>query len=160
MAMHDLRDCFAKAGCRKIQTYIQSGNVVFEANEPTAARAAEDVLKQFGVPAVLRSAEELKVALERNPFRGAEATPERLHVLFLKDLPDAEHAASLDPNRSPGDSFAVVGREVYLHTPDGLGRSKLTHAWFDSRLRTTGTARNWRTCLKLLDMAVNSDLSE
>ena len=55
-------------------------------------------------------------------------------------------------NPGPGDRFAVLGREVYLHLPNGAGRTKLSNAWFDSRLETVSTARNWRTVQKLLAM--------
>ena len=59
----------------------------------------------------------------------------------------------MDPNRSPPDRFTVLGREVYLHCPGGYGNSKLTNAWFDARLETVSTVRNWRTVLELLAMA-------
>jgi uncharacterized protein (DUF1697 family) len=57
---------------------------------------------------------------------------------------------SLEPK--PPDEFAVIGREIYLRCPNGYGKTKLTNAWFDSRLKTISTVRNWRTVLKLLEM--------
>ena len=60
---------------------------------------------------------------------------------------------SLDAHRSPPDRFMVRGREIYLHCPNGLGRTKLTNQYFDSRLSTVSTVRNWRTVLKLLELA-------
>lgn len=63
------------------------------------------------------------------------------------------HVAQLDPGRSPPDEFLVRGREVYLHCPNGLGRSKLTNQYFDAKLATTSTVRNWKTVLKLLELA-------
>ena len=62
---------------------------------------------------------------------------------------------SLDPNRSPGDEYVVKGREIYLWLPNGFGRSKLSNAYFDSKLATVSTARNWRTVLKLTEMAIS-----
>lgn len=73
--------------------------------------------------------------------------------MFLMDLPAAATVAELDPGHSPPDAFLVRGREIYLHCPDGMARTKLTNQYFDSRLGTTSTARNWRTVLKLLDLA-------
>jgi len=61
--------------------------------------------------------------------------------------------AGLDPGRSPPDEFVVRGREIYLRFPGGVARSKLTNAYFDSKLATTSTVRNWRTVLKLLDLS-------
>lgn len=75
-----------------------------------------------------------------------------LHVHFLAELPTAQAVKALDPNRSAPDAFRVVGREVYLHMPNGMGRTKLTSTYLDSRLQTVGTARNWATVQKLLEM--------
>ena len=83
----------------------------------------------------------------------AGAETDRLHVVFLADAPDAEHVEALDPNRSSPDEFAVRGREIYLHCPNGLARSKLTNSYFDSRLSTISTMRNWKTVRKLLELA-------
>ena len=61
--------------------------------------------------------------------------------------------AALDPRRSPSDAFAVRGREIYLQFPNGVANTKLTNAYFDSRLATISTGRNWRTVLKLFELA-------
>ena len=87
-----------------------------------------------------------------NPFLKAGLPEITLYVYFLADEPAAAAVKSLDPNRSPGDRFHLSGREVYMHLPNGAGRSKLTSAYFDSRLSTVATARNWATTLKLLEM--------
>jgi uncharacterized protein (DUF1697 family) len=107
----------------------------------------------FPVPVILRTADEMEAVIRRNPFPKADPDKERLHVSFLVSEPTAAQIASLDPNRSPGDTFKVLGREIYLLLPNGAGNSKLTNAYFDSKLKTTSTARNWRTVLKLLEMA-------
>jgi uncharacterized protein (DUF1697 family) len=73
--------------------------------------------------------------------------------MFLADAPARAAVAGLDSRRSPPDEFAVVGREIYLRLPHGVARTKLTNAWFDSRLATTSTMRNWRTVLKLVELA-------
>ena len=73
-------------------------------------------------------------------------------MIFLADEPGAHLVTGLDPDRSPGDSFYVLGKDVYLHLPNGVVRSKLTNAYFDSKLKTTGTQRNWRTVCKLAAM--------
>ena len=73
-------------------------------------------------------------------------------MAFLADAPGKREAAALDPERSPGDAFALVGRDLYLHLPNGVGRTKLTNAYLDRTLQTTSTLRNWRTVLELLEM--------
>jgi uncharacterized protein (DUF1697 family) len=154
--MKDLAEIFAKAGCAEVRTYIQSGNVLFRATPAVAKvlapRITEQIAKRFGfqIPLVLRTAEQLAAAIKNNPFR--EIPQEALHVYFLAGVPDAARAAQLDPGRSKPDAFIVQGSEIYLHLPNGMGRSKLTNAYFDSKLATTSTARSWRTILKLLEL--------
>jgi uncharacterized protein (DUF1697 family) len=157
MKMKDLVAVFEKCGCTDVTTYIQSGNVVYTA--PTLAKIDAELLaakieKAFGfeVPVVVRTAEELEAAIKRNPFPKADPDKERMHVSFLASEPTKEQIASLDPNRSPGDTFKVLGKEIYLLFPNGAGNTKLTSQYLDSRLKTIGTARNWRTVLALREM--------
>ena len=112
---------------------------------------ARTVRARFGfeVPIVLRTFDELGAVLLANPFLAEGAAETALHVSFIADLPSAAAVQQLDPNRSPGDSFIVKGKEIYLHLPNGMARTKLTSQYFDSRLKTVGTARNWRTVQQL-----------
>lgn len=162
LPMSALAEIFAEAGCTDVRTYIQSGNVVFSA-PPILGRRLPDLISKriadrlgLRVPVVLRTAEDIRLVAEANPFLRAGTDPASLHVAFLADLPDPRHVAALDPKRSPGDSFVVLGREIYLSLPNGMARSKLTNAYFDSGLATISTARNWRTVLKLVEMTHNS----
>ena len=154
LPMETLRGLFATAGCTDVETYIQSGNVVFHAparklktlaGELQAAIEAGLGLK---VPVVLRSGDAwAEVAKAHLLAKGAD--PAFLHVVFRADVPDAKALAGLEANRSPPDTFVVRGSEVYLHCPKGYGQSKLTNAWFDSKLSTVSTVRNWRTVQEL-----------
>jgi uncharacterized protein (DUF1697 family) len=159
LPMKELVALFEGAGCSDVRTYIQSGNVVFRTSEKSAAAVAKDVERRieerFGyeVPVILRTAEALGTVASGNPFLADGADETHLHVGFLATRPTPEAVASLDPARSAIDSFRVVGTEVYLHTPGGMGRTKLTTDWFDRRLGATMTVRNWRTVGKLVDMA-------
>ena len=157
LPMADLRDIFATAGCTAVQTYIQSGNVVFEAAQDLAERVPEIVTgtirQRFGyeTAVVLRSSEELRQVVASNPF-DTSGDPRFLQVAFLEDTPGAEAVSRLDPDRSPPDAFAVRGRNVHLHYPNGVARSKLTNEYLAAQLQTASTMRNWRTVLKLLEM--------
>jgi len=157
--MKELAAILAGAGCRDVRTYIQSGNVVYRAPTALARRVPAAVsaalARRLGltVPVVTRSAAELDAVARENPFLRAGADPATLHVAFLADHPSADRVAALDPKRSPPDTFEVRGREVYLCCPKGYGTTKLTNAWFDGKLQTTSTVRNWRTVLTLLEMA-------
>lgn len=153
--MRDLVTIFEQAGCENVRTFIQSGNVIFTASPKVSERLgvviAELISERFGyrTPAILRTAAQLREVVSSNPFPARE---EHLHVMFLRDRPSAKQIAGLDPTRSAPDAFVVRGAEVYLHLPNGAGKSKLTNAWFDAKLITTSTLRNWRTVTKLLAM--------
>jgi uncharacterized protein (DUF1697 family) len=157
--MKDLVGLFEDAGCEDVSTYIQSGNVLFAAKAATVktlpAVMSKAIAKRFGfeIPVILRSVKEWETVIEKNPFVRAKAPPESLHVAFLKDSPLKTAVAALDPERSPPDTFEVVGANVYLCCPNGFGRTKLSNAWFDSKLKTVSTIRNWRTVLTLRDLA-------
>jgi uncharacterized protein (DUF1697 family) len=157
LPMKDLAAMFSAAGCEDVLTYIQSGNVVFNARPAVAAKVpaavASAILARSGyrVPVVTRSADEVRGVAAKNPFLAGH-DPATLHVAFLADKPKAAAVASLDAGRSPPDELIVRGREIYLRLPNGVAPSKLTNAYFDSALGTTSTMRNWRTVLKLLEL--------
>ncbi len=155
LPMKELTAIFEGAGCREVRTFIQSGNVIFAATPRVCgnpgAVIGTQIEKTYGyrTPVIVRTKSQLRDAVVRNPFPGEE---ERLHVMFLQDRPGARQIALLDPDRSTPDRFLVRGSEIYLHLPNGVGRSRLTNTWFDTKLATVSTLRNWRTVTKLLDL--------
>lgn len=159
LPMKDLKEIFVSAGCSDVSSYIQSGNVIFNAPKGILKKLpgmiAGEIGRRFGfeVPVILRSSEQLENTISANPFLRAGEPEKTLHVMFLADLPDPAAVSSLDHNRSPGDRFHVQERDVYLHLPNGGARSKLTNAYFDSKLSTRSTIRNWATVLKLLELS-------
>lgn len=158
LPMKDLAAMFTDAGCTSVATYIQSGNVVFDASPALARRIPDRIEKaiadRFGyrIPVVTRTAGELRKVVRGNPFLRAGADAGTLHVAFLADSPAVARVKALDPDRSPPDAFVVRGREIYLHCPNGFARTKLTNAYFDSKLSTMTTVRNWRTVETLVDL--------
>lgn len=157
VSMPELKSSLASLGLEGVVTYIQSGNVVFRSptggRQELAARIEQQIAEAFGVrPTVLlRTPAELVAIAEGNPFLKGEADhSKQLHVVFLGGRPAADAVARLDPGRSPPDDFSVRGSEIYLHLPNGSGRSKLTLDYFERRLGLAATARNWNTLLKLL----------
>lgn len=168
LPMATLREIVTRVGGDAVQTYIQSGNVVFQADHEVEHLA--DALRRgiadtqgLDIPIVLLKGDEFRTLLGKNPFLTVaqesaeedEVDIKTLHVGFLADSPTGEQIAGLNPDHSPPDSFHVAGRAVYLRYPKGLARSKLTNAYFDRRLQTVCTVRNWKTCLKLLEMLEN-----
>jgi uncharacterized protein (DUF1697 family) len=158
LLMKDLAEMFLEAGCTDAKTFIQSGNVLFNAPAKVARQIAGvlpvQIEKRFGhrPPFVIRTAQQLAVVAANNPFLQAGAAADMVHVLFLADTPDAARVKGLDFTRSTPDAFSVRGAEVYLHLPNGAARTKLTNAYFDSQLATVSTGRNWRTVTALLKM--------
>jgi len=157
--MATLSAMFAAEGATSVTTFIQSGNVVFDAPPKLAATIAARIERQIEkklalrVPLVLRSGAEMAEAVARNPYVAAGVDDNELHLMFLADKPAAKLVATLDANRSPGDTFALVGRDLYVRLPNGAARTKLTNAYFDKALATVSTMRNWRTVLKLCELA-------
>jgi uncharacterized protein (DUF1697 family) len=159
LPMKELAAMFRDAGAVFVDTYIQSGNVVYEA-PPARARAlpsciARELEALLGkhIPVVFRTPAEMNGVAKSNPYLASGADPTRLHVAFLADEPTAPRIARLDPRKFAPDSFTVRGRELYLHFPAGVAKTKLTNVGLDRELATTSTIRNWRTVLALCERA-------
>jgi uncharacterized protein (DUF1697 family) len=160
VAMTTLRRMFEDAGAREVETYIQSGNVVFAAPSKLATKITRQVhdaiTGELGldIPLVLRSAAAiLAIAGGEHPFADEVAEAKLLMVAFLDRKPSAAGIASFDPSaRSPGDFAELRGQQAYLAFPNGSGRSKLDATWLDRKLGVTSTWRNWLTVQKLATM--------
>ena len=149
LAMKDLVALCEDAGFQSVRTYIQSGNVVFQsrlAESGVKARLERALAAKVGKPVgvLLRSGPELESVLKRNPF--AKAPANRVLVLFLNEAPARNALAGLViPGR---EEVKLDGREIFVHYPDGMGRSRLRIP-----LAATSTGRNMNTVAKLAAMA-------
>lgn len=163
VAMADLRAVASSLDLADVSTYIQSGNLLFSSDGTDAVPLA-DALEQaisarLGVqPAVVvLSAAELARVIAANPFPG-ETNPRLVHAVLRRDEVDAAGvaavAAAVRQARAAGsrDDAAVVGPTLFLHTPDGMGRSELMARLGRAGVQATGTARNWATVTKLMTM--------
>ncbi len=158
--MEKLRALYESLGLRDIQTYVQSGNVIFRAPERNIGslhnRIANRIEETFGFrPEVIhRASSALREAVAKNPFADRpDVEPGKLIVVFLTGTPDAEARQKfLDLKVGPEESH-IEGREAYIYFPNGMGRSKLTPALIERTLKTSGTGRNWNTVKKLLEIA-------
>lgn len=162
LPMDSLSTILLAAGCQGVTTYIQSGNVVFSANITSAARFSNSVgraiEKHHGFrPAVhLLTARDLDAAIAANPYREAESEPKSLHVFFLDESPQKARLNDAKAFLAESESVTVVGRCLYLHAPDGIGRSRFAQN-VDRVLGVSTTARNWRTVMKLAELAAEPD---
>lgn len=163
VAMADLRELAAGLGHAEVATYIQSGNLLFTSADADATSLADtleaEIAARLGVrPAVVViSASDLAQVIKDNPFPD-EANPKCLHAVFRRDVVNSDGiatvAAEVQRARDSGsrDDAVVVGRTLYLRTPDGLGRSDLAARLARTSVQSVGTARNWATVTKLMAM--------
>ncbi len=155
LSMAELRRLCESIGCTDVATYIQSGNVVLD-----SALTADDLCHQvqaaitaavgFTPTAVLRRPVDLDRVVQTHPFPDADG--DKIHVGFMSSPPSKKAVADLADVDHPPEEFAVRGAEIYLHLPNGMGRSKLATVPFEKRLGVAITMRNWRTVNKLHDM--------
>ena len=159
LPMAELVPLLEALGLEDVVTYIQSGNVVFRAPHggraklSTSIEQAIEAATGLDVAVLLRTRSDLARIAGANPFLDDGADVSKLHVVFLDGRPAKAAAARLDPDRSPPDELSLSGTEVYLRYPNGSGRSKLTLDYLERTLGVRGTARNWKTVTKLLELA-------
>jgi uncharacterized protein (DUF1697 family) len=156
LPMAQLRSIAADAGFCDVRTYIQSGNLV--ATTTLDASAAGDLLAEailtatgLSLSVIVRTAEQWSDIIAANPFPDAVDPGRELHVVFLP-APATEVVRAFDASTFAPEAFAVTGAEVYLHLPDGMGRSKLAVAVTRVPEIAAGTARNWNTVLQLASL--------
>lgn len=160
--MADLRMNMEAGGYKNVQTYIQSGNIVFESPDTSAqsvAKNIEGLIKAqygFDVTVFVYSKEEIERAVDNNPFitgRAPEpAGAKKLYVTFLNAVPSAEDIDKLKQAPIGDDSIAVSGNILYFKLAESAATSKLSNNLIENKLRLRATTRNWNTTLKLLEM--------
>ena len=158
LPMADLRALCGGLGWKDVETYIQSGNVVFSASGSPAAleaRLEQAIKERFGldVPVVVRTAAQWAACVKANPFPDAgRDSPNRLQMLVSKQPPKADASARLIERADAGEEVKAAGGVLWLHYPEGIARSKLTPSLIDKACGSPSTSRNWRTVLKLKEM--------
>lgn len=153
--MSDLKQLYEELDFKKVQTFIQSGNVVFESKSSTSlAKKIEQNIKQkyeFDVPVIIRTMDEMETTIKNNPFlktKGIEL--DKLHVTYLSEPPTVESIKKIKEYNFEPDTFHIIEKEIYIHCPNGYGRTKLTNTFFEKKLNITATTRNWKTSNELL----------
>jgi uncharacterized protein (DUF1697 family) len=151
LAMTALARVLEGLGGRDVQTYLQSGNAVFAGPKKVGNSLEQALLAELGVRSqvLVRSGSELAAVVAAKPYAAAGKA---VSVTFLAGPPPAAKVRAVDPAAYGTDEFVVIGSEVYLHTPDGYGRTKLNNAFWERKLSTVATTRNWNTVLALTEM--------
>jgi uncharacterized protein (DUF1697 family) len=154
--MAELRELLTKLKFENVQTYIQSGNIVLNSKntkEQVIEKVKNGITSKFGydVPVLAKTISEWEKAIANNPY------PTENHKIvsftFLSEVPTE---TIIEVNITNDDVYAVVNDMVYMYCPDGFGSTKLTNNLFEKKLKVTATSRNFRTTMKLLEMAKNN----
>jgi uncharacterized protein (DUF1697 family) len=156
--MADLKSSFEELGFKNVVSYINSGNLAFDAakagEEKLCAKVENAVEKMVGrtVDVMVREQKDIERVIAGNPFKGQFGSHKEMHVLFLKDEMPAEKREQLLAAALEGERYEVKGREIYCHLPTGVADSLLTKGFFEKKPKVSTTARNWRTVEKLAEL--------
>lgn len=170
--MPELKAAFEGCGFENVVTYINSGNIAFDAEPssslPKPARSKgilavetllTDTIEQAvqtefdkQIPVMIREQSEMDEILTNNPFAGQFESHKEMHVLFLKEEMPSDKQQQLLEAATPPERFEVNGREVYCHLPMGVAESLLGKSFIEKKLKVAVTGRNWRTVEKLAEL--------
>ncbi len=156
--MADLKALCENLGLEKVKTYIQSGNLIFTSDQINSE--LENILEKaindkfgFDVPVIVRSSEELQTSIGKNPFFVGDGKIDRLHLTFLKEKPTKKNKEKIQTYDYEPDKFKIDGRDVFIFCTGKYHKSKLTNNFFEKKLNTGATTRNWKTVLKLYELS-------
>lgn len=165
--MDELRALYESLKFADPRTYVQSGNVIFRTKEKNSAALAKKIQdaieRKFGFrpDVILRTVNELRAAIAASPFaasRGLE--PGKILVTFLAGDPGPDARTTLAGLKGYPEELHLKGRELYIYFPGGAGKSKLPWSKVEKLVQTTGTARNWNSVTKMLEVAEEMEGAE
>ncbi len=155
--MAELREVLTTSGLENVQTYIQSGNVIFQSSEENKVKLEAIINKAinahfgFNVPVLVRSKEEIKAILDDCPF--PEEKKVVSYFIMLSETPKKDLIDETSKQILPNEEFVITNNCVYIFYALGAGKAKLGINWFEKKLKVKATARNYRTMAKLIDMS-------
>jgi uncharacterized protein (DUF1697 family) len=157
--MDALKELHTSLNLQNVQTYIQSGNVVFASDNPDVTVIQKDIeggfAQKFGfqVKVMVRTACEFNKIIENNPFQNQPVRESKWVVaIFLASDPISTALEDIQKAYSGPEEIHIIGQEAFIYYPEGQGRSKLTNTFLEKKLKTVSTARNWNTVLRLQKM--------
>ena len=157
--MEALRLTFQKLGFVNVTTYIQSGNVIFNAGENNTLQLVDKIAAAiqtdfgFDVPVIVLSAAELRTIIGSNLLNNGTNDTAFLHITFLSENPGAFNLSEIEAKKQGDEAIVIDGKVVYLYCPHGYGKTKLNNTFLESKLKVAATTRNWKTTCELLRMA-------
>jgi uncharacterized protein (DUF1697 family) len=158
--MDALKVLYAELGFTHVQTYIQSGNVVFMHTSADLAELekiiVDGIRQKFGceVPVIVKEMEELKQIVASNPFLNDNKKDiSKIYLTFLYSVPDMERFSKIGEGQNFEEEYKLTGNTIYIYCPNGYGNTKLSTNFLESKLKLSATSRNWKTILELLKIA-------
>jgi uncharacterized protein (DUF1697 family) len=158
LPMKELTTLLTGLGLHNVKSYIQSGNVVLQSDRTATnelSQAITAAIKQsygFAPYVLILEVRTLQAVITANPFPEGEAVPKSLHLFFMDATPQKINGETLERLKAPNERYQLIDKVFYLHTPDGIGRSKLAEA-IGKGWGVNITARNWRTVTTIMTMA-------
>lgn len=158
--MQDLKLSLTKIGLNDVETYIQSGNIVFKTLGDQADNLSKEIEasieKDFGfdVKVIVKNGVQLKEIISNNPYLSNESADiNKCYLTLLSDIPKKEQAELLNALKFPYDEFHLMDDIIYLYCTNGYGKTKLSNDFFEKKLKLVASTRNWKTMLKMLEMS-------
>ncbi len=157
--MVELRGSLESTGLEKVQTYIQSGNLVFQSTEENTSALENKIREQiardygFDVPVMVMTADSIAQILEKDPFGDLEGSTGYKYYVLLKTKPDPDRVAEFEAMRFENEQFVVTDVCVYLYCAAGYGKAKLNNNFIERKLKVVATTRNLNTLTKMMALA-------
>lgn len=155
--MAELRDLLSKSGLKNVKTYIQSGNVIFQSSERDIQKLEliiHKAIKQhfgFEVPVLIKTPQELQMIFDACPFPEEEKINSYFTLLYT--IPEKNLVEDVSKISHQNEAFIITDNCIYFYSAIGYGRTKYNNNFFERKLKTTATARNYKTMLKLLSLS-------
>jgi len=156
--MSDLKSLFEEIGFQNVETYIQSGNVIFSSKENSGeklkSKISSGIKRKFGfdVQIVILAPKEIEYTFKNNPFIKKKKEIERLYVTFLSNTPSKENIQKLNSIDYSPEEYIIDEKLIYLFLPNGAGNAKLSNNLFENKLKLNATTRNWKTVKTLSEL--------
>jgi len=164
--MDELKDLHESLGLKNVVTYIRTGNVIFTSDDAYVSQLSGQIeagfAQRFGfqVKVMLRTSAELQEIIANNPFQNQPMKESKwVVVLFLAARPESTALEDLRKTYVGPEELYLVGQELYVYYPNGIGRSKLSLPLIEKKLKTMATGRNWNTILQLQELIQRQVLS-
>lgn len=157
ISMAELKKVYEDLGLKDVQTFIQSGNVLFKFQGSDIDKLRDKIEKGisskfgFDVKVLMRTTEELQNTIKKMPFKKEDT--ERVYITFLSDKPAVVQEEEINKYKNESEKYIISGKEIYFFCPTGYGKTKLSNNFFEKKLKVSATTRNWNSVNKLFQIA-------